>query len=338
MQRLLEKVRMIQERQEYIKRWSGAMFYVCGVSASMIDGYIRKMKEVAKEDNLDRFPAIAKNIERMNQMAANLQERLWKDYSKDTMNVATYPWMNTYDKDYISLGRLFIVVGMRFAKDFKYDIALMENKATICSINQNKNISSQLVTLCILTASWSELMSKTCSMIMNNWRKVAWRDKAADGKAILYGNIGKSMHKIAENLARSTCELDSKKHLWWEQYHQHEDQLFGKLVGQLQNHGFNDMLLDQMTNDWLDYYIARSVMDAQQNEGKTPRVVKVEVAELARWGKKPMAQAYDKMLAEVSQALPPIEDPWEVTEYLEEHPYKVVNTLKELNISRVRST
>ena len=336
MERLIKKIERIKRIAIYVEMWHAAMYFVDAVAASMMDNYIRRMRNVMKAEELEKFPAISKGIMRLQDMTQNMQSKLWHDYSKG-LRVGTKGWLEHYEKDYISLGRLFPSATMKFAAMHKYDISMMEMHANTVALNQQKNMSQTVVALGILTASWAEMMRVFNERIRKNWTEVAGPQKVADAKNIMFGNMAKAIHKASDNLVRSTCDLKTDDHLWWENYHKSEDELFCKVAKLLQNEQFSNILMEQMTNDWLDYYLGRTVMDAQKDGGKTPRAVKVEVAELAHWGKKPLARDFDIMVKEVSQALPEIDDPWDVVAYLEEHPYKVVERFRSLVMEKIQA-
>ena len=314
-----------------------AVYFLNTVAVGMLDVYVGKMGSVVERHELQKFPNIAQSVARLQELCRRMTSTLYDKTSRN-LRVATHRWMRQWQEDYIKESRLCPQMVQLVKKRCCYHMDLLEQKALTVAMNQEKNLSNELVQLSMLAASWAEMARFATEDIMKMWRKVIGVHYVTDSQAMNWIQQHKGLNKVAEQLTRSLCHLQhDTERIWWKQYHEEETETFNLLISLIKNERFGDMVTEHMTRDWLDYYIGRAVIWAQQNEGKLHDAVRAEVSELGRWKHDRLTEKSSVMVRTVASQMEKTEDPWDVVDWLAEHEWSVVERLKATAVERMNA-
>ena len=60
--------------------------------------------------------------------------------------------------------------------------------------------------------------------------------------------------------------------------------------------------------------------------------------ELGRWNGTPLSEKMERMLKELARQVPKTDDPWDVSDHLEEHPWTLMEEFVEICMRKIRES
>lgn len=243
--------------------------------------------------------------------------------------VCTAPHLICYERNYINDQRVTQGVQHLSRKRLGYQMEDLRQKAKTVCLNSATKQAAGLMQEALVATSWERIIEKLSNYWLNKWKQVAGK-AATITMASLFLNQARG---IANNCNKLSDVLDGLRYdnekIWWTQYHKAEDEMLDGLISLLDNAKFNDMVSDYMTKDWTDFYIGSTALETQQT-GEVPEAVIKEIETIGKMSGKSIRLPFVAMVKALAQNVERTDDIYDFVDYLDEHPWKMRDTLHEV--------
>lgn len=314
------KVKMTKKQMEdFYDRLCCAIAFVNTVGIFEIEASVRRMRTLVREQELLHMVKLTKAIDDLDHVVRKQIELL--DSRCLNCRVSTSPYITTYEKEYIAEGRIVRGMQQLVRKRCSFVMGDLDVKAGVIAANGN-TISKPILKETYLVTTWSRIISYTTKHWIEKWRSVAGKT-AQISIGTLLANQARSAGSLCSDVSDVIGDTPyDKERPMWKQYHAAEDTVTNSILELIQDDNYNQLVMNEMTKDWLDFYIGSAALECQQTGDVNPKVVE-EIAEIDN----KMRLPFINMIRQAAKKVEPTDDRWDFVDYLEEHPHKVRETL-----------
>lgn len=326
----------MQQAIEQLEKIGKYLYFSSTVSIARMEHCVRQLKAEVQEQNLEWNLQVMKLVNAMDHVA-NRATNYLRNGRKHEMRVNTHPWLREYSTDYLAEGRIFLMAEKAINEACAHPYADFEQKAITVAMQYKQFFTSKMTAYSLMAASWATSIQVSCNFWLNEWEKIGGH-KQDLMPAIMMKNQARDLNNVLKELIPVLCELKNEpEKAWWQQYRKAEDAAVSAGMALSEDERFGQKSFDIVTRDWLSYYIGRAVLDVQKT-GEVPSPVMQEVRELGRWNGTPLSEKMERMLKELARQVPKTDDPWDVADHLEEHPWTLMEEFVEICITKIRES
>lgn len=267
---------------------------------------------------------------RMCELTGNMRKLL---EGRATHKTATHPWLVCYREDYVKQMRGMHISQMLVDDACREQANILEEKTRLVVDAQNST-HPDVLTTGLLSVTWISIgecsIRDLCKYLV---------DKTGSMEGLSMANLMlkqlNAVNTCVELIASVLCNMKhDEQDPMWVAVHEAGNDVQSKIVGSLYDDNFNEVFNKAHLQDWIDYYIGRAVIDTQTN-GECPKDVIQEITNLGNWNGTHLRLPFQSLLQQVSKKVQPTDDPYDVADYLDEHTWKIRNTLVEVCNERI---
>lgn len=247
----------------------------------------------------------------------------------------TRDWMSSYVEDYAEECRLVPIVQRAVRDRLGVHFLQFERAALTAALNQEiLHGTPEMLADAMMACSWAHYL-QTCTRSMAETWSEAMGPRVRVNMAVLFGHQHGASVKYAEELAHQLAVVDKDdERIWWQQYNRSFDDICTLTVELIEDESMGRRVTEAAATDYIDYLVARTVQDMART-GEIPHRVRSEVMWLGLETRRELLRPFTVMIKKVAAKVPKSDDPWDVTDYLEAHPWKARQELLEAAIHRI---
>lgn len=318
-----------QEEAEVFDLLCSQVFFYFITSLDGLERSIREMLTIAREEELLHIRQVSEGLDDMNHILRSMKETIVIKSGK--FQVETSPLITYGDSKYARESRVIDNLLGLARKRLSFVVADCEQKAKTVSLNQPEYRSKAMFAQLLMCDSWCTVADFLITSNVKRWEQVRknsrhFAEQRFDvAERLLYqmSVIAKKTDVVMDAIGKASYD---ESHPMWLQLANAVVAVRCTLMGLATDSSFNRNVSEYSTHDWMDYYIANAVIETQKT-GAIPEQVIEELSLLGEATNTEILLPARRMLTQVAQKAGATEDHYDIVDYLEEHPWKVVATI-----------
>lgn len=290
---------------------------------------IREMLTIAREEELIHIKQVSEGLDDMNHILRSMKETIVIKSGK--FQVETSPLITYGDSKYARESRVIDNLLGLARKRLSFVVADCEQKAKTVSLNQPEYRSKAMFAQLLMCDSWCTIADFLITSNVKRWDHIRknsrhFAEQRFDvAERLLYqlSVIAKKTDGVMDAIGEASYD---ENHPMWLQLANAVVAVRRTLMDLATDSNFNRNVSEYSTHDWMDYYIANAVIETQKT-GAIPQQVIEDLALLGEATSTEILLPARRMLTQVAQKAGKTDDHYDIVDYLEEHPWKVVATI-----------
>ncbi len=331
------RVRMSRAQAERLyDRICCAIMFLNTIGIGRLEECVRRIRRRMAESMAEGedWTQVARTLDSLDYVVKKLLSHLTQ-CSQMGKQTPTRDWMSSYVEDYARECRLVPIMQRAVRDRLNVHFQYFERAALTAALNQEiLHGTAEMLADAMMACSWAHYL-QTCTRSMAETWSEAMGPQAKVNMAMLFGHQHQAAVKYAEELAHLLAVVDKDdERIWWKQYNDSFGDICTRTVELIEDEDMGRRVTEAATTDYVDYLIARTVQDTART-GDIPHRVQSEVMWLGLETQRELLRPFRAMVSKVAAKVPRSDDPWDVTDYLEAHPWKARQELLDAAIRRI---